>query len=272
MTLAYFLGKPKSMNRVKDKVILVTGGASGIGQATCFLLASHGAKVAVLDLDEKGGLETVSDISKKGQQARFWKMDATNEGEVQKTIHAVSQEFGQIHVLVNNIGMIGDNHPTHELSEAQWDRVMNVNVKSVFFCTKYVVPHLKKGGGGSIINISSIHGLIGTADYPANHASKGAVTLMTKTDAMLYAKDRIRVNSIHPGYIWTPLLEKVAAKEKMTPEQFRARFNSLQPVGFMGDPQDVAYGVLYLASDESRFMTASELVIDGGFTGGRSVS
>lgn len=257
------------MKRVQDKVTIVTGGASGIGQAACFLLAREGAKIALADLDEKAGKETVAEIQKHGGQAEFWKMNATNEAEVQKTIQAVVQEWGRINILVNNIGMIGDNKPTHELSEIEWDRVMNVNVKSVLFCTKHCVPHLKRGGGGSIVNVSSVHGLIGTPDYPANHASKGAVRLMTKTDAMLYAKDKIRVNSIHPGYIWTPLLEKVAQKSNMSPEEFRAKHDQLQPIGYMGEPDDVAYAILYLASDESKFVTASELVIDGGFTGGR---
>lgn len=257
------------MNRVSNKVIVVTGGASGIGQAACLLLARQGATVALVDIDEGSGRETVATIQAKGGKAEFWKMDATQENSVQQCIHAIVNRFGRIDVLVNNIGMIGDDKPTHELTENEWDRVMNVNVKSVLFCTKHAVPFLKKAGGGSIVNVSSVHGLIGTPDYPANHASKGAVRLMSKTDAMLYAKDKIRVNSIHPGYIWTPLLEKVAQKAKMSSEEFRAQYDPLQPIGHMGDPDDVAYAILYLASDESKFITASELVIDGGFTGGR---
>ena len=131
------------MKRVQDKVIVVTGGASGIGQAACYLLGSEGATIALVDIDESAGRETVETLKSRGCKAEFWRMDATHEASVQKVIGAVAAEFGRIDVLVNNIGMIGDDKPTHELSEAEWDRVMNVNVKSVFFCTKHCVPYLK---------------------------------------------------------------------------------------------------------------------------------
>jgi NAD(P)-dependent dehydrogenase (short-subunit alcohol dehydrogenase family) len=257
------------MNRVLNKVVIVTGGGSGIGQAASLILAKEGAVVAVIDMDEKGGKETVATIKTQGGRAGFWQADATNESSVKIAIDAVAEQFGRIDVLVNNVGMIGDDKPTHELTEAEWDRVMNVNVKSVFLCTKHSIPHLKNAGGGSIVNVSSVHGLIGSADYPANHASKGAVRIMSKTDAMLYAKDKIRVNSIHPGYIWTPLLERVAQKAGMDAESYQETYAHLTPLGHMGDPGDVAYAILYLASDESKFVTASELVVDGGYTGGR---
>lgn len=257
------------MKRVHNKVILVTGGASGIGSATCYLLAREGAFVALVDIDEESGKQVVSNIQSQGGKAEFWKMDATNETSVHEVTTAIVTQLGRIDILVNNIGMIGDNKPTHELTEDEWDRVMKVNVKSVFFLTKHVIPHLMAGGGGSIVNVSSIHGLIGTPDYPANHASKGAIRLMTKTDAMLYVKNKIRVNSVHPGYIWTPLLEKVAQKSNLTAEEFRTQHDALQPIGNIGEPNDVAYAILYLASDESKFVTATELVVDGGFTGGR---
>lgn len=257
------------MHRLKNKVILVTGGASGIGETSCRLLAREGAKVALLDMNTERGHKIVSEINCNGGEASFWPMNATIEKEVQKAIEHVIDRWGKIHVLVNNIGIIGDNKPTHEITEMEWDKVMNVNVKSVLFCTKHTIPHLKKSGGGSIINISSVHGLIGTPDYPANHASKAAVRLMTKTDAILYAKDNIRVNSIHPGYIWTPLLEEEARKSELGYEEFRKHHDKIQPLGFMGQPEDVAHAIVYLASEESRFMTASELTIDGGITGGQ---
>lgn len=249
------------MNRVKDKVIIVTGGASGIGHATCSLLAQHGAKVAVVDINESLGKKTVAAIQEAGNEARFWQLDTRDENQVKEAVNAIVDYYGRIDVLVNNVGMVGKNKPTHELTEEDWDTVMAVNVKSVFFCTKYAVPHFKKHGGGSIVNISSLHGLIGSPDFPVNHASKAAVRLMSKTDAMLYAKDKIRVNSIHPGYIATPLLDGIASQMKM---------NSL-PENCIGEPIDVAYAILYLASDESKFMTASELVIDGGLHGGRDL-
>ncbi|KTC77846.1 SDR family NAD(P)-dependent oxidoreductase [Legionella brunensis] len=260
------------MSRLSNKVIIITGGASGIGEATCRLLAKEGAQIALLDINREKGQHIIDDIHAQGGQAAFWSMNASLEKEVQTVIAEVIQKWGRINVLVNNVGIIGDNKPTHEISEAEWDKVMNINVKSVLFCTKYVVPYLQKAGGGSIINISSVHGLIGTPDYPANHASKAAVRLMTKTDAMLYAKDNIRVNSIHPGYIWTPLLEEIARKSALGYEAFRTQHEKIQPLGYMGQPNDVAYAIAYLASDESRFMTASELVIDGGLSGGQLVN
>lgn len=139
---------------------------------------------------------------------------------------------------------------------------MDINVKGVFFCTKHAVPHMKKSGGGSIVNISSIYGIVGAADLPPYHASKGAVRVMSKTDALQYAKDNIRVNSVHPGFIWTPLVEELGKEDP----GFREHLDSLHPIGHIGEPIDIAYGILYLISDESKFTTGSELVIDGGYT------
>lgn len=246
------------MNRVSNKVIIITGGATGIGQAACHLLAREGASIALVDINDQTGNETVKDIQTQGGKAVFWHLDITDEANVQQVFSTIAEKFGHIDVLVNNAGLIGPNKPTHEMTEDEWNQVMNVNVKGTFFCTKHVVPHLKKTGGGSIINISSIHGLLGSPDYPANHASKGAIRIMSKTDAMLYAQDKIRVNSIHPGYIQTACLGNIPKN-----------LQKLQPLGHIGEADDVAYGILYLASDESKFVTASELIIDGGFSGGR---
>ena len=143
---------------------------------------------------------------------------------------------------------------------------MDVNVMGVLFCTKHFIPHMRDAGGGSIINLSSIYGLIGAPDIPPYHASKGAVTLMTKTDALLYAKEGIRVNSVHPGYIWTPLVEELGERSEEGVEAFRRHLDSLHPIGHVGESDDIAYGIVYLASDESKFVTGSELVIDGGYT------
>jgi NAD(P)-dependent dehydrogenase (short-subunit alcohol dehydrogenase family) len=245
------------VNRVLNKVIIITGGATGIGQAACHLLAREGASIALVDINEQAGNETVKNIQTQGGKAEFWLMDVSNEVNVQQVFGAIADKFGHINVLVNNAGLIGPNKPTHEMTEEEWNQVMNVNVKGAFFCTKHVIPHLKKTGGGSIINISSIHGLLGSPDYPANHASKGAIRIMSKTDAMLYAQDKIRVNSIHPGYIQTACLGDIPKNLHHT------------TMSYIGEANDIAYGILYLASDESKFVTASELIIDGGFSGGR---
>ncbi|MFP4387623.1 MAG: SDR family NAD(P)-dependent oxidoreductase, partial [Desulfococcaceae bacterium] len=178
----------------------------------------------------------------------------------------VVQTFGGLDGLVNNAGISGTNKPTDKIGGDAWDKVMEVNVKGVFLCTKHAIPHLRNAGGGSIVNLSSIYGLVGAPDLPPYHASKGAVRLMTKTDALLYAKENIRVNSIHPGYIWTPLVEELAKRADQSVEAFREDLANRHPVGRVGDPEDIAWGVVYLASDESKFVTGSELVIDGGYT------
>ena len=253
------------MGRVEGKVAIVTGGALGIGKATCLLLAEEGAKVAVTDILDKEGQELTKKIKSIGGVAEFWRLDVSNEKEVEKTFADIHKKFGRIDVLVNNAGIAGVSKPTHEISEEEWDKVMAVNVKGVFFCTKHVVPYMKKTGGGSIINLSSIYGIVSAPDVPPYHASKGAVRIMTKTDAFLYAKDKIRVNSVHPGFIWTPMVEDYL-KSQGDVEEGRKYLDTLHPIGHVGEPEDIAYGIVYLASDESKFVTGSELVIDGGYT------
>ena len=250
------------MKRTEGKVIIVTGGALGIGRETCILLAKEGAKVAVADILDDKGRELIKEIIQSGGEAKFWHLDVSDEKEVEKVFNEVVKEFGKLDATVNNAGIAGADKPTHELTEEEWDAVMNVNVKGVFFCTKHAIPHLKKAGGGSIINLSSIYGLVGAGDIPPYHASKGAVRLMSKNDALIYAKDKIRVNSVHPGFIWTPLVEELG---KNNPE-FREQLDSLHPIGHVGEAIDIAYGILYLVSEESKFITGSELVIDGGYT------
>ena len=254
------------VGRVEGKVAVVTGGAVGIGRATCLLLAKEGAKIAVTDVLDKEGEEVAGEIKGFGGVAKFWHLDVTNEQEVEEVFAAIFREFGKIDVLVNNAGIAGVSKPTHEVTEAEWDKVMAVNVKGVFFCTKHAIPYIRQAGGGSIINLSSIYGIISAPDVPPYHASKGAVRLMTKTDALFYARDNIRVNSVHPGFIWTPMVENYLKSSGIDPEEGREQLASLHPIGHVGEPNDVAYGILYLASDESKFVTGSELVIDGGYT------
>lgn len=250
------------MRRTENKVVIVTGGALGIGRETCLLLAKEGAKVAVTDVLDKEGKELTTEINQSGGEAKFWHLDVADERAVKKVYAEVVKKFGKIDALVNNAGIAGADKPTHELTEKEWDAVMNVNVKGVFFCTKHAIPYMQKSGGGSVVNLSSIYGLVGAADLPPYHASKGAVRLMSKTDALIYAKNNIRVNSVHPGFIWTPLVEALG---KNNPE-FRKQLDSLHPIGHVGEAIDIAYGILYLVSDESKFVTGSELIIDGGYT------
>jgi NAD(P)-dependent dehydrogenase (short-subunit alcohol dehydrogenase family) len=255
------------VNRIKDKVCIVTGAAVGIGRACAHRLAGEGAQLALFDVDDEAGQGVVDDLCSRGAVARYWHVDVTSERAAKAAIDGVAEHFGALHVLVNNAGIAGANKPTHEVTEEEWDRVQAVNVKGVFFCVKHAIPHLRRAGGGSIINLSSIYGLVGAPDVPPYHASKGAVTLMTKTDAMLYAGDRIRVNSIHPGHIWTPMVVNHLQSSGVTDlDAGRADLGKLHPLGHVGEPDDIAWGVVYLASDESRFVTGAELVIDGGYT------
>ena len=253
------------MNRDQGKVAVVTGAALGIGRATSVLLAREGAAVAVTDVLDAEGTALAEAIEAEGGRARYWHLDVAQEAQARSVMGEIVSHFGRLDVLVNNAGISGASRPTHEITEEEWDRVMAVNVKGTFLCTKHAVPHMREGGGGSVVNLSSIYGMVGAADAPPYHASKGAQRLMSKTDALFHARDGIRVNSVHPGFIWTPMVENFL-KTARDPEQARKALDALHPLGHIGRPEDVAYGILYLASDESAFVTGSELVIDGGYT------
>lgn len=253
------------MNRVKGKVAIVTGGALGIGRSACNLLSREGAAVAVTDVLDDEGRKVAAEIRTAGGNTDFWHLDIRDEAQVRRVFEQVKGRFGKIDILVNNAGIAGVNKPTDEISETEWDQLMAVNVKGVFFCTKHAIPYMRTAGSGSIINLSSIYGIIGAGDVPAYHASKGAVRLMTKNDALIYAKEKIRVNSIHPGFIWTPMVEKFAAEQGGV-DDVRTHLDALHPLGHVGEPDDVGWAVVYLASDEAQFITGSELVVDGGYT------
>lgn len=255
------------MNRLGKKVCIVTGAALGIGQACARRMAQEGATIALFDLLDAQGETLAAELRAVGCAARYWHVDVAREIDVGGAIDDVAAAFGRVDVLVNNAGIAGANKPTHELTEEEWDRVQAVNVKGVFFGTKHAVPHMRRAGAGSIINLSSIYGLVGAADIPPYHASKGAVRLMSKTDALLYAPDNIRVNSVHPGYIHTPLVERHLRDSGAADlDQALAELGRLHPLGHIGEVDDIAWGVVYLASDEARFVTGAELVIDGGYT------
>jgi NAD(P)-dependent dehydrogenase (short-subunit alcohol dehydrogenase family) len=253
------------MKRLEGKVALVTGGAMGIGEAACRLMGREGALVAVTDLDDCHGKRVAEAIGAAGGEAHFWHLDVAEEAQVREVFLDAAHRFGPVTVLVNNAGISGANKPTHELSVEEWDRVQAVNVKGVFLCTKHAIPQMKKAGGGSVINLSSVYGLVGAPDVPPYHASKGAVRLMTKTDALLYAADRIRVNSIHPGFIWTPMVEK-HLQTLPDPQAAKKASAELHPLGHLGEPDDIGWACVYLASEEAKFITGAELVVDGGYT------
>jgi NAD(P)-dependent dehydrogenase (short-subunit alcohol dehydrogenase family) len=254
------------MKRLDGKVCIVTGGSHGIGKATCLRLAEEGASVAITDIEDDDGKSVRDEIVKGGGVAEYWHLDVTDEDAVDMVFGDVADALGSIDVIVNNAGIAGADKPTDKVTADEWRRVMDVNVNGVFFCTKAAIPHLRKAGGGSIINLSSIYGIVGAPDVPPYHASKGAVREMSKTDALIYAKDGIRVNSVHPGFIWTPLVQAMAEASEAGPKAFRDNLDELHPIGHVGEPDDIAAGIAYLASDDAKFVTGSELVIDGGYT------
>jgi NAD(P)-dependent dehydrogenase (short-subunit alcohol dehydrogenase family) len=232
-----------------------------MGAVEASLFAKEGAKVTIGDVLEKEGRALEAEIKAMGGEALFVRLDVTREADWQKAVESTVQRFGKLDVLVNNAGISGRGR-VEDTPVEEWDRVMDVNAKGVFLGTKVAIPAMRQGGGGSIINISSQLGLVGTDhSSPQYQASKGAVRLLTKATAIQYAKEAIRANSVHPGPIVTPMTEAARAD----PERYQLMLSRI-PLGCYGQPEDVAYGVLYLASDESRWVTGSELVIDGGWT------
>ena len=254
------------MTRLSGKVAIITGGANGLGEAMATRMSEEGAAVAVLDRDKEGGERVAGKLTAAGARAAFFACDVTREEDVSSAISAVAERFGRLDVLVNNAGVEGVNKPTHELSLDEWEHVMAVNTTAVFLCTKHAIPRLKQAGGGSIINISSIYGILGGGDVPPYHASKGAVRVMSKNDALTYAADNIRVNSIHPGFILTPMVYRYVASSGLDMDETRPVLDAAHPLGGTGEPDDIAWGAVYLASDQAKWVTGSELVIDGGYT------
>jgi dihydroanticapsin dehydrogenase len=242
---------------------LITGAARGIGAAAARLFAREGAAVVAFDLKDDLGAAVVADIAKAGGKALYLNCDVTQLSKVGAAIETAVKFLGGIDVLFNNAGtcLEGD---VEKLSEADWDRTFGINVKSMFLCSKFVVPIMRKNGGGSIINMGSESGLIGFPMHPAYCASKGAVLNLTRSMALGHAKDNIRVNCICPGTIPTPLYHEFTASLPNKAE-VEASLKKEHPLG-LGTEEDIAYAALYLASDESRYMTGAPLIIDGGYT------
>ncbi len=247
--------------RLEGKVALISGGARGMGSAEAILFAREGARVVIGDMLDEEGKRTEAEINESGGECVFIHLDVTDENAWQDAVAATVARFGRLDILVNNAGVSGGRGFLEDTTVEAWDRVMDINSKGVFLGTKAAIPQMRRAGGGSIINISSVYGLVGSAGSSAYHASKGAVRLLTKSTAIQYAGEGIRANSVHPGIIETAMTEATLAD----PERSQ-QWMSGTPLGRRGVPDDVAYGVLFLASDESSFMTGSELVIDGGWT------
>ena len=246
--------------RLEGKVALISGGARGLGAAEARLMASEGARVAIGDLREDQGQTLVREIGEDGGDTMFVRLDVTSEDDWTRAVKAVVDRFGKLNVLVNNAG-IHNLKRIEEATQEDWDRVMEVNAKGVFLGTKAAIPAMRSAGGGAIVNISSTAGIVGSVISAAYNPSKAAVRLFTKSTALQHAKDGIRANSVHPGPAETDMLRSIYT----TQESLHERGLQL-PLGRFGRSDDIAYGVLFLASDESSYMTGSELVIDGGMT------
>jgi NAD(P)-dependent dehydrogenase (short-subunit alcohol dehydrogenase family) len=253
--------------RVAGKVALVTGGASGIGRGCAERLAAEGAVVVITDLQDPKGAETVAAIEAAGGKARYLHHDVTDEDAWRRVIADIGGQEGRLDILVNNAG-IGLSSSVLEMSLADWRKQTAVNLDGVFLGTKHSIPLMRQGGGGSIINMSSVAGLKGAPSLAGYCATKGGVRLFTKAVAMecAGAKDGIRVNSVHPGIIETPIWLTVMPTGTNAPPDLDAVSQMAVPLGVKGVPEDIANGVLWLASDESRYVTGAELVIDGGLS------
>ena len=265
------------MGRVQGKVALVTGGASGIGRACALLLGKEDATVIVTDVQDDMGQDTARKINQEGGDAMYLNHNVTDEDAWIRVIGEIKSCYGKLHVLVNNAG-IAIAGPVTEMSLADWRRQQAINLDGVFLGTKHALPLMRESGGGSIINMSSLAGLKGSAGLAGYCATKGGVRLFTKAVAMecAAAKDKVRANSVHPGIIETPIWGAIAegmpgevlsaAASRANAPDLDALSSMIVPMGVKGLPEDIAEGVLYLASDASRYVTGTELVIDGGLS------
>ena len=251
--------------RVSGKIAMVTGAGMGLGRASCLLLAREGASIAVTDIDAQLAEETAEMVRQAGGNARSWRLDVAVPADWEAVTAEIEAAFGRLDVLVNNAGIaIAKN--IEDTTPDEWRRTMAINLDGVFFGCQAAIGPMKRSGGGSIVNLSSIDGIIGEAELAAYCASKGGVRTLTKAVAVHCAENKygIRCNSIHPGYIWTPQTENYL-RDLGRLEEEKAKALSRHPIGFLGEPDDIAYMVLYLASDESKFVTGSEMVVDGGY-------
>jgi len=257
------------MGRLEGKVAMITGGAAGIGEAIAELFAKEGAKVVITTRKKVAeGTALAESIKKEGGEATFIQLDVSQEDRWKEVINEVIKKYGKLNILVNNAG-ISLGKTIEETTLDEWDSVMGTNSSGAFLGTKYAIEAMKNNGEPcSIINISSVAVYVGDPDFAAYNVSKGAVRVLSKTAALHCGEAgyTIRVNSVYPGYIHTPMVDQEAKDKGLTTEQFMAKYVKFHPIGHVGEPNDIAYAALYLASDESKFVTGAELVVDGGWS------
>ncbi|WP_282033536.1 SDR family NAD(P)-dependent oxidoreductase [Metabacillus indicus] len=245
--------------RLEGKTAVITGGAGGIGRATAFLFAEHGANVVIGDADHEAGEKTAAAVREKGFSCLFVHTDAAKAEDVERLMDGAVAEFGGLHILFNNAGVSNQSVKLHDMEEVEWDRVVDINLKGVFLGMKYAVPHMKQSGGGSIINTSSVLGIKGKKRMAPYNASKAGVIALTKNAALDYGKDGIRVNAIAPGVIDTAIVD-----EWRNDERRWGIYTTSNALGRIGQPEEIAKAVLFLASDDASYVTAAALLADGG--------
>ena len=254
------------MSEFKEKVVIVTGGAKGIGRGICLAFAGEGAHVLCADVDEKAGAELADQCSELAGVLQFRQTDVSQSSECHALVQATVSAWGGVDILCNNVGIqpVSSYLPAHELPETLWDRIIDVNLKSFFLMTKFCVPEMKKRNGGVIINTASVQGLQSMKGVAAYAASKGGILSLTRQLAMEYAEDNIRVLAVNPGSVDTPLVAESLEIIKGDTEELRERIAMAHPIGRIGQPDDIAHAVLFLAGDKASFMTGEYVCVDGG--------
>ena len=242
------------------KVALVTGGGSGIGQAACHLYAREGAKVVVSDIDPRGGEAVVQAVKEEGGEAIFLRADVSNPGDCQAMVDATVEEYGRLDIAFNNAGIGGEANLTAEYSAEGWQKVIDINLSGVFYCMKYEIPVMLQVGAGAIVNMASVLGQAAFAQSPAYVAAKHGVVGLTKTAAVEYSNQGIRVNAVGPGFISTPLISNLEEDQ-----QIRNYLVSLHPMGRLGEAEEVAELVIWLSSDKASFVNGGYYAVDGGY-------
>lgn len=249
--------------KFKDKVVIVTGAAMGIGQGIATVFAQEGARVVVVDWDDKNGEKTATEIRQKDHAATFVKCDVSNEVHVQAMVQQTIDTFGRLDILVNNAG-VGVYKSVLDATSEDWERCLGINLKGVFLCSKYAIPHMQTVGKGAIVNISSVHAHATANGVAPYAASKGGITALTRNMAIDYGPT-IRVNAIAPGWVWTPLIENLF-KNYPDPAEMVEKVSQRQVMKRMGTPEDIGQAAAFLASDEASFITGTQLFVDGGLT------
>lgn len=245
-----------------DKVAIITGASSGIGKATALAFANEGAKVVLADVMEEGGAETLREIQEETEsEALFVQCDVSNADDVKNMVQQTVKTFGHLDYAFNNAGIEGEQALTADCSIENWDRVLNINLKGVWLCMKYEIAEMLNNGGGAIVNCSSVAGLVGFQGIPAYAASKHGIVGLTKTAALEYAKQGIRINTVNPGVIQTPMIDRFTAGN----EEAQKMLLASEPIGRTGRPEEIAEAVVWLCSDKASFVTGYPFAIDGGF-------